>query len=169
MTGLTRGVFPKAETEEGKRFIARTSVIPRYGQPEDLAGAALYLASDLASYVTGQSIVVDGGLSDAYPKCSRLIARALAVCRRRTRGEKAMNYADADEPTKAAIIQRVIDRQEITDVLMRYSRGVDRIDIETLAKCYWEDALEDHGIYVGSIKEFLEFIPSGNAIRIRLT
>jgi len=70
-----------------------------------------------------------------------------------------MNYADADEPTRAAIIQRVIDRQEITDVLMRYIRGVDRIDIETLAKCYWEDALEDHGIYVGSISEFLEFIP----------
>jgi 3-oxoacyl-[acyl-carrier protein] reductase len=67
VTGLTRGVFPNAETQEGKRFIARTSVIPRYGQPEDLAGAALYLASDLASYVTGQSIVVDGGLSIRIP------------------------------------------------------------------------------------------------------
>ena len=67
VTGLTRGVFPNAETEEGKRFIARTSVIPRYGQPEDLAGAALYLASDLASYVTGQSIVVDGGLTIRIP------------------------------------------------------------------------------------------------------
>jgi len=42
-------------------------VIPRYGQPEDLAGAALYLASDLASYVTGQSIVVDGGLTIRIP------------------------------------------------------------------------------------------------------
>lgn len=67
VTGLTRGIFPDAETEEGKRFIARTSVIPRYGQPEDLAGAALYLASDLASYVTGQSIVVDGGLTMRIP------------------------------------------------------------------------------------------------------
>jgi NAD(P)-dependent dehydrogenase (short-subunit alcohol dehydrogenase family) len=67
VTGLTRGVFPGADTEEGKRFIARTSVIPRYGQPEDLAGAALYLASDLASYVTGQCIVVDGGLTMRIP------------------------------------------------------------------------------------------------------
>jgi NAD(P)-dependent dehydrogenase (short-subunit alcohol dehydrogenase family) len=67
VTGLTRGVFPDAQTPEGKRFIARTSVIPRYGQPADLAGAALYLASDLASYVTGQSIVVDGGLSIRIP------------------------------------------------------------------------------------------------------
>lgn len=33
----------------------------RYGQPEDVAGVATFLASDLASYVTGESLVVDGG------------------------------------------------------------------------------------------------------------
>lgn len=33
----------------------------RYGQPEDIAGAATFLASDLAGYVTGESLVVDGG------------------------------------------------------------------------------------------------------------
>lgn len=39
------------------------SFIPlgRPGQPEDIAGVALFLASDLASYVTGQNVVVDGG------------------------------------------------------------------------------------------------------------
>jgi 3-oxoacyl-[acyl-carrier protein] reductase len=67
VTGLTRHIFADSQSEEGKKFIARTCVLGRYGQPEDLAGAALYLASDLASYVTGQNIVVDGGLTMRIP------------------------------------------------------------------------------------------------------
>ena len=40
----------------------------RLGKPEDLGGAAVYLASDLSSYVTGQLIVVDGGVSVNTPR-----------------------------------------------------------------------------------------------------
>ncbi|HEX8298635.1 MAG TPA: SDR family oxidoreductase, partial [Rubricoccaceae bacterium] len=34
----------------------------RLGEPEDIANAALFLASDAASWITGQTLVVDGGL-----------------------------------------------------------------------------------------------------------
>jgi NAD(P)-dependent dehydrogenase (short-subunit alcohol dehydrogenase family) len=36
----------------------------RYGQPQEVADAALFLASDLASYVNGESLLVDGGLTN---------------------------------------------------------------------------------------------------------
>jgi NAD(P)-dependent dehydrogenase (short-subunit alcohol dehydrogenase family) len=35
--------------------------LKRFGQPEDLAAVAVFLASDLADYVTGRIILVDGG------------------------------------------------------------------------------------------------------------
>ncbi|MDC3960385.1 glucose 1-dehydrogenase [Polyangium jinanense] len=47
-----------------ERVVARTP-IGRYGQPDEIAGAALYLASDAASFLTGQTIVVDGGMTIA--------------------------------------------------------------------------------------------------------
>jgi len=48
--------------EEARAALFQHIPLERLGRPEDIAGAVLYLSSDLASYVTGQVLVVDGGL-----------------------------------------------------------------------------------------------------------
>jgi len=57
-----RRLAAKAAAE---RLAASLRGIPmhRLGTPEDMAGAVLFLASPLASYVTGQTLIVDGGLT----------------------------------------------------------------------------------------------------------
>lgn len=47
-----------------KETVAKTVPLLRLGEPEDIAGAALYLASDESIWVTGQSISVDGGMTN---------------------------------------------------------------------------------------------------------
>ena len=46
-----------------ERSIQETNVIPRIGEEGELKGAAVFLASDASSYITGQTIVVDGGMT----------------------------------------------------------------------------------------------------------
>lgn len=48
--------------EEARAALFQHIPLERLGRPEDIAGAVLYLSSDLASYVTGQVLVVDGGM-----------------------------------------------------------------------------------------------------------
>jgi NAD(P)-dependent dehydrogenase (short-subunit alcohol dehydrogenase family) len=47
-------------TERGREFLLRTPM-KRFGQIPELVGAAILLASDASSYITGQAIAVDGG------------------------------------------------------------------------------------------------------------
>lgn len=63
--GLVDTKLTKVTTENEQRRDAAIARIPagRIGEPSDMAGAALFLASPLASYVTGHTLVVDGGLS----------------------------------------------------------------------------------------------------------
>ena len=44
-------------------FLAKGQPIQRAGHPEDIAGMALFLASDDSEFVTGQAMIVDGGLT----------------------------------------------------------------------------------------------------------
>ena len=55
----------KVTTENEQRRDGAIARIPlgRMGTPQDMAGAVLFLSSPLASYITGQSLIVDGGLS----------------------------------------------------------------------------------------------------------
>jgi NAD(P)-dependent dehydrogenase (short-subunit alcohol dehydrogenase family) len=49
------------DTERGRAWLARNTPLPGDGTVEDFVGAVLWLASDAGRYVTGQTIVVDGG------------------------------------------------------------------------------------------------------------
>jgi NAD(P)-dependent dehydrogenase (short-subunit alcohol dehydrogenase family) len=58
VTGMWQGV-----SEEEKERLAAIPALRRNGTPEDVAKAALFFASDMSSYITGASLVVDGGLT----------------------------------------------------------------------------------------------------------
>ena len=66
-TGMTRTVFETARARGSERRIGQLNPLRRGGVPMEIAQAALFLASEDASYVNGQALAVDGGLSSSLP------------------------------------------------------------------------------------------------------
>lgn len=60
------------------------------------------------------------------------------------------------EELERAVVE-LQDRQAIHDCLMTYSRGIDRLDRDLLLSVYHEDAVDDHGVFVGSPEEFADW------------
>ncbi len=67
----------------------------------------------------------------------------------------------------ALTLDDLLARQEIADVILRYARGIDRLDFDLVRSCYHPDAYDDHGAFAGTLDEFIEaarsFLPRWTA------
>jgi NAD(P)-dependent dehydrogenase (short-subunit alcohol dehydrogenase family) len=66
-TGMTKPIFDRARERGTEGKIGQLNPLKRAGQPHELAAMGLFLASEEASYVNGQAIPVDGGLTASMP------------------------------------------------------------------------------------------------------
>jgi NAD(P)-dependent dehydrogenase (short-subunit alcohol dehydrogenase family) len=66
-TGMTKPIFDKARARDTETRIGQVNPTKRFGQPEEIGEMACFLLSDRASYVNGQAVPVDGGLSASHP------------------------------------------------------------------------------------------------------
>lgn len=58
-------------------------------------------------------------------------------------------------------LARMMDQQEIRDVVYRYCRGIDRRDYDLVRSCYHPDATDDHGDFRGGVDDFIAYVQRG--------
>ena len=65
-----------------------------------------------------------------------------------------------DEKLEARLCE-LVDRHDIWTVVLKYARGIDRLDRDMVRSCYWDDAIDDHHGYVGSPDFFIDVTFAG--------
>ena len=77
-TGMTELIYEAARAKGTAHRIGELNPLQRGGEPTEIAKAALFLASDESSYINGQAIAVDGGLTSSMPTARRFDIRAVS-------------------------------------------------------------------------------------------
>lgn len=65
---------------------------------------------------------------------------------------------ERSDPREIERVVQLADKQAIHDVVMRYCRGIDRVDLDAVLACYHPDAEDDHGMFRGTAPEFVAWV-----------
>jgi len=63
-----------------------------------------------------------------------------------------------ETPARDPEVQVLLDKQAIGEVVLRYCRGIDRLDREMVRDCYWPEAIDEHGSFVGDRDQYVAWV-----------